>query len=418
MPYWACFATINVALRTALFPVVIYGAHMSIRFAKILPDVQLLVSLFQRDVKTFRANKATAAQFGYLMRTNLISLGAIYKHQKFNPFAIFLSPLIQIPFFVYFSVDLRKIVNGHDPELAQQLVENGFAWVPDLTEPDPWYGLPVLAGLMLYANLEVALGRRAVAGESLSKADISITMKDIVQSFAIFMPCFTSYLPAGMQVYLITSFCFTTGQSAALRYDPFRALVGIPSLEESTPEKGGKFVKQMVELQKLKMKAKELRGDGPLLGKGVLMHGMETSFPGSYRKSSIDTKPMSAERTDTAASPFLVEAMAPEIDEKYRLKNLTGTLQLMSKSQYIHGVSAPPWQVERQQLAAMETSEQSKNQETFTSPGPSLEAIEMANQGKRFVKTPLAHSSEIKQPKRLSVKRLKKSKFRRSGGKR
>ena len=200
---------------------------------------------------------------------------------------MFLSPLIQIPAFVYCSVDLRKIVNGLDPELAQQFVESGVAWVPDLTEPDPWFGLPILAGLMLYTNLEVARGRRNVAGEAASKADISILMKDVVQPFAVFMPCFTSYLPGGMQVYLITSFCFTIGQSAALRYDPFRLLAGLPSIDDSKPEKGGEFVKQMVELKKLQIKAQELRGDGPVLGKGVLMHGMEISFPATIERVQL-----------------------------------------------------------------------------------------------------------------------------------
>lgn len=89
---------------------------------------------------------------------------------------------MQLPVFWYFSVDLRKIINGADPELAQKLTEGGFLWVPDLTEPDPWYGLPILGGVLLYMNVEVALGKRILSGETTSKANVAKNLKDFFQS--------------------------------------------------------------------------------------------------------------------------------------------------------------------------------------------------------------------------------------------
>ena len=53
-------------------------------------------------------------------------------------------------------MDLRKIIEGSDPLLAQKLVESSFLWLTDLTEPDPWYGLPIATGLLLYLNVEVS----------------------------------------------------------------------------------------------------------------------------------------------------------------------------------------------------------------------------------------------------------------------
>ena len=52
-------------------------------------------------------------------------------------------------------MDLRKIIEGSDPSLAQKLVESNFFWITDLTEPDPWYGLPIATGALLYLNVEV-----------------------------------------------------------------------------------------------------------------------------------------------------------------------------------------------------------------------------------------------------------------------
>jgi membrane protein insertase Oxa1/YidC/SpoIIIJ len=95
---------------------------------------------------------------------------------------LFKSPLIQIPIFWYFSVDIRKIINGFDPELAQQLTESSFLWITDLTDPDPWHGLPILTGLLLYLNVEIAVGRRSLSGESVVKSKIGIYLKDFFQS--------------------------------------------------------------------------------------------------------------------------------------------------------------------------------------------------------------------------------------------
>jgi membrane protein insertase Oxa1/YidC/SpoIIIJ len=145
-------------------------------------------------MKMLREKNAPLAIRTLLMKTNLKSLNALYKRQKINPLSIFYSPILQIPFFWYISIDLRKIVNGLDPELAQQLVENGVAWLPDLTEPDPFYGLAILAGIMLYGNVEVATGRHNLVGKSAAKADTAVLLKDIFQSVAIFMPCFTAQL--------------------------------------------------------------------------------------------------------------------------------------------------------------------------------------------------------------------------------
>jgi membrane protein insertase Oxa1/YidC/SpoIIIJ len=75
---------------------------------------------------------------------------------KYNTHTYTQSPALQIPVFIYFAMDLRKIIEGSDPLLAQKLVESNFLWLTDLTEPDPWYGLPIATGVLLYMNVEVS----------------------------------------------------------------------------------------------------------------------------------------------------------------------------------------------------------------------------------------------------------------------
>jgi hypothetical protein len=162
---------------------VLHSAHTAARFAKVAPEVQFLVSIFLKDLKRLKHDgTSTFGEQWTLMKISMQTLSGLYKLHNIHPLVIFLSPMAQIPIFWYFSVDLRKIINGADPALAQQLTESAFLWVTDLTEPDPWYGLPILAGILLYLNVEVAVGSKSLSGEATSKSNIAIYLKDFFQS--------------------------------------------------------------------------------------------------------------------------------------------------------------------------------------------------------------------------------------------
>jgi YidC/Oxa1 family membrane protein insertase len=406
VPYWACFSLISILVRTALFPVYLHGAHTATKMAKVVPEIQFLVSLFNNDMRAIRARNGTAAEKVRLMKSALRTLRSLYRVHKVNPFRIFLSPVLQFPIFLYISTDLRKITHGLDPILAQELVESPFAWIPDLTIPDPWVGLPIMAGLIMYGNMEVAIGRHSLSGPASSKAHITILLKDIFQSGAIFMPCFTCHLPAGIQIYLMTSFVFTTIQSAAMRTDRIRFLVGLPSM--SAPPAEAVIANRFIRIKQLEQKAREMRGDGPILGfHGVLHMGYELSFAGTNRPSTIQ---------GSGISPIHMERPSMKVVEKKPM-DLSWVPQAYEDLPYIEGVTAPPWQVREQlhlwQPPAPET-------EASNIPGQDAmsditdEMIEKANRGEnpmpmrmKFMDASEPGSKSVK--KSLSTKRFQKS---------
>ncbi len=249
IPYWGCMSLTNILVRSSLVPLVIRGAKTSARFAKVAPEVQFLTSSYINDAKKLKDANAPPSQRAQLLYATWQTLTGIWKLNKVNPFDVMKSPLMQIPVFWYFSVDIRKLINGGDPKLAQELTESGFWWIMDLTEPDPWYGLPILSGMLLYLNVEVAVGKQALSGETSSKSNLARYLKDGFQSLAVFMPCFMSQSPAGVQIYLLTSFTFTLFQGAALRHDGFRELVGLPA--RNAPPAEGKYVKEFIALTKV-----------------------------------------------------------------------------------------------------------------------------------------------------------------------
>ena len=399
VPYWACFAMINAMLRTALIPLVIHSAKTSARFASVAPELQFIVTLFQNDLKKMRAEGKSLTEQRFLFMQNLQTIRGIYKLHNINPLTVFLSPLLQIPFFYYVAVDLRKIVNGADPALAQELTESSFYWVPDLIEPDPWYGLPIAAGVMLYTNVEVAIGKRSLSGPIAEKSDFAGLLKDLFQTLAVFMPCLAAQSPAGIQIYLVSSFTFTLFQGAALRNDAVRGLIGLPSMGVAPTEP--KYAKEFMEFKKLEQKAREIRGDGPVLGRNVLAVGFETSFPGSNRPTTIEGSGI--------PPPDMIEA--PTLSEKPKLDVSQATAAW--GGQFIHGISAPMEQLEAQMAEhfkkqeAKEIMAKEDTSEREYMAQPSVEAMEAANKG---VVIPRTNIDEPKAPEKINARRFKRNK--------
>mmetsp|Transcript_2716 Transcript_2716/g.3977 ORF Transcript_2716/g.3977 Transcript_2716/m.3977 type:complete len:567 (-) Transcript_2716:43-1743(-) len=249
IPYWGCMSMTAIGLRTALFPLVVKGAKTAVRNTKSAPEIQFVMSLFLKDNKKLKDENAPPSHRMQLWTALWQSARGIWKLHKVNPLDVLKSPMLQLPIFYYFSVDVRKLVNGGNPELAQQLTESNFLWITDLTEPDPWHGLPIALGVMLYLTVEVSMGKHSLSGEAASTSNLARYIKDGFQGLAVLMPCITANSPAGVQIYLLTSFTFTLFQSAALRNDSFRALVGLPPKDAPPPD--AVYVKEMIQYSKL-----------------------------------------------------------------------------------------------------------------------------------------------------------------------
>ncbi|KAL3903473.1 MAG: hypothetical protein SGILL_010429 [Bacillariaceae sp.] len=412
MPYWACFTGMNFLLRASLVPLVIYSARMAARYAKVAPEVQFIITLFQNDLKKMRAEGKSLYEQRHLFLQNMQTVRGIYKLHNINPLTVFLSPLMQIPFFYYVATDLRKMVNGADPELAQELTESGFLWVKDLTDPDPWYGLPIAAGAMLYINVEVAIGKKSLSGPAASQSDFARLLKDLFQTLAVFMPCFAAQSPAGLQIYLVSSFTWTLFQSAALRNDVMRSWIGLPAM--GTPPTEPKYAKEFMEFKKLEQKAKEIRGDGPVLGKNVLAVGFETSFPGTNRPSTI-------QGSDKA---LLEEVKAMENMSEIMPQAPTISMEQASAAwggQFIHGISAPMKELEERMFEEVKAtqakeiaSQKLEAEQSNYMAQPSERDMEAANLGVQMAPPSVAKESAQTAGQKLNAKRFKKSKGKKS----
>ena len=89
IPYWACVSITNIAIRTSLLPLVIDGAKTSIKFASVAPEVQFLMTMFQKEMVTLKEGGAGPEQRKKHFWMNFSTLRQIYKIHGINPFAVF-----------------------------------------------------------------------------------------------------------------------------------------------------------------------------------------------------------------------------------------------------------------------------------------------------------------------------------------
>mmetsp|Transcript_19112 Transcript_19112/g.27506 ORF Transcript_19112/g.27506 Transcript_19112/m.27506 type:complete len:235 (+) Transcript_19112:61-765(+) len=152
------------------------------------------------------------------------------------------------------------------------------------------------------------------------------------------MPCFMSQSPAGIQIYLATSFIFTLGQGYLLRSDAFRGFIGLPLRHNTSTIKEAKYAQEFVKLKELEEKAKQMRGDGPVLGKGVLAGGLEVSFAGTKRPSTIP----GTSGNGTSIINNNMEYYGQDSIEVKAPKVAIAPPVPVGNAPFIHGISAPP----------------------------------------------------------------------------
>jgi hypothetical protein len=296
-----------------------------------------------------------------LMRTSLAPSAVLITGNQ--PFSI--RRHLQIPIFKIL-VDLRKIVSG--PMLAQQESLDGRSDAAECRNVD---------------------GPRTHTPDGICVS--------IVASSA----CFAH------QIYLTTSFAFTVLQSAALRTESMRLGVGLPSMLAPPPE--AKYAKEFIKLKQLEAKAREIRGDGPVLGKsGVLAMDFEASFPGEYRKSTIQ-------------GSGIQFSLRKRCHHNIHLKAEVVRLWCLQKV-HDNGVSAPLWQLVEQQeqqrkmQRAKEPVEPTVEPTITTSreymPQFADEVMEKANRGEMPRATQIVDmtKSKTQQNKPLNSKRFNKKK--------
>jgi hypothetical protein len=251
----------------------------------------------------------------------------------------------------------------------------------------------------------MSVGKQALSGEASSRSNIAKLLKEVFQSLAIFMPCFMSQQPSGVQLYLLTSMIFTLLQAKALRNDVVRDAIGLPSINArprdiSDSDIVRHFLEQMSERQVAKARG------GYVLGEGVHVTGANISVPrfGTRRESSIvvdeDREYDTVDGTTTGKSK-MIEIELP--DHTLRSPLLVQPQMFETTPvPYLPGMAAGVYQAPRTRFF-------DEGRQPLSMPDIPLGVMEAANRGEELPKAAVGMA-----PKEV-LRRIEENKRRRAG---
>jgi YidC/Oxa1 family membrane protein insertase len=159
---------ITVIIKIILLPLTLKQDKSMKAMKKIQPQVDKLKEQYKDDPKML--NQKTME---------------LYQQNKINPAGGCIPLLIQLPI-LWALFGVLRIERG--------LIPNGstFLWM-NLIEPDPYYILPILNGLVSYIQ------------QKLMGSDNNPQMKNMTYIFPVMMIFISYKMPAGLQIYWLTS---------------------------------------------------------------------------------------------------------------------------------------------------------------------------------------------------------------------
>ncbi|OCF35218.1 preprotein translocase subunit YidC [Kwoniella heveanensis CBS 569] len=224
LPWWATIASITVAIRFALSPILISTQKHNVRLAAVNPQIQAFME---------RAKEAQAKQDVHAQTVVGQAMRQLMKDHNVNPLRALLLPAIQLPVFFTFFTVVRGLANLPLP----QLKEGGFGWVTDLTVADPYYILPLTS--LVFTNLVFKYGADGMNTDAKTGSPMRAAhMRNFIQVTTLASLPIVSYFPAALLFYWTFSSGFTLLQSLILRQPAVKALLGIPAPPVVVPPPG------------------------------------------------------------------------------------------------------------------------------------------------------------------------------------
>lgn len=179
---------VAIILLTALLKLIFfYPTHLSYKSMKRMQDIQPKVLALKEKYKNDQTR----------MNQEMME---IYRKHKVNPMGGCLPMVIQVPFFV----GLYNIFS-----LAIELRQAPFAgWILDLSDPDPYYVLPILMGASMLAS------------QKLTPTTVDPTQAKVMLILPVIFTFMFISFPSGLVLYWTVNNILTIGQQIYINRSP------------------------------------------------------------------------------------------------------------------------------------------------------------------------------------------------------
>ncbi|GAA5886758.1 hypothetical protein JCM6882_005878 [Rhodosporidiobolus microsporus] len=209
---WAVLIpVVTVFLRLFLFPFQVRSQANAGRMATIQP--QMLSGMNKLKEAKARGDFAQ-------MQTAQMEVQQLMKKHDVNPIRNLVFPLAQAAVFTCMFFALRGLAEAGLPSMTTE----GFGWVTDLTQRDPYWILPIMSSGLTLATLETG-----VDGSTQVQTATTKNMKAIFRVLLVVALPFIAYFPAALLTYWVSNNFLSLVQTSLLKLPAIRNLLNIPT---------------------------------------------------------------------------------------------------------------------------------------------------------------------------------------------
>lgn len=231
LSWWATIVTSTILVRALMtLPLTVYQNYILAKVENISLELKDMVDELKKETSIAKkVYKLTDKQAIILYKRSLKKQWRnLIVRDNCHPFKASLVIWCQIPIWVCMSFALRNLVYMQPPDAAavvtlMELSTGGFSWIPNLTEPDRSWILPITFGL---TNLTIIEIQRLSKLRQPSKVYNLFT--NVFRGFTIVMIPVAASVPSCMCLYWCTSSGFGLIQNLVLLSPSLRRKLRIP----------------------------------------------------------------------------------------------------------------------------------------------------------------------------------------------
>lgn len=285
IPWWVVFPVGTLGMRLILFPLVRQQMIEAMSLRKVIPEVNMLSSLYKKKVASLSQKEPSSVYTSGLRVSHLMSAtGSFLRGVKstlvlhdvsvvrlmtpmvvnfslFVTFVYSIRTLIlqnsarygagghaaasaagdtdtgtnSVPLWDTNKLMLENVLDGNVTVLPTGLDTGGLFWFTDLTQCDPTYILPVCSIGLSYLGINIAFRNTDKVQSAGSTNTVALSklpgpmlfFQEFALSALLLAVPFVSQLPAGVFLYWTTNSCFSISQSLLLRNEQFRKLIKV-----------------------------------------------------------------------------------------------------------------------------------------------------------------------------------------------
>ncbi|KAK8799697.1 hypothetical protein WA158_006245 [Blastocystis sp. Blastoise] len=201
LPWWGSIMAFTFGIRLCLLPLQIKSMKSQGKMTKMQPELDKLM-----DKMKIAALNGEKDMTPYQLETR-----NLYKEYGVSPMAMAGSAFVQLPVILCLFWGLEKLV-----KTDASLITGGCLWFPNLTIPDPYYVIPIVANLILYLSTANMASKPGSNMKNMSRAMILVSTLITVRFSSAFA------------LLLATTSLYQTVTDGILRTTPIKKLLNIP----------------------------------------------------------------------------------------------------------------------------------------------------------------------------------------------